>query len=62
MRWGAGQVRTARRAHAYGELQTGEVGLVVDSYGMVSVALDRRPAADELGLAPGDAVSIGEPS
>ncbi|MDP9072276.1 MAG: SAM-dependent chlorinase/fluorinase [Actinomycetota bacterium] len=62
LRWGGGQVRTARRAHTYGELGAGEVGLVVDSYGMVSVALDRRSAADELGLGPGDAVSLEAPA
>ena len=58
VRWGGDQVRTARRARAYGDLQPGEVGLVVDSYGLVSVALDRRSAAEELRLRPGDAVSM----
>jgi S-adenosylmethionine hydrolase len=62
LRYGDAQVRTARRAAAYAELKTGEVGLVVDSYGMVSVALDRRPAADELGLRPGAAVTLEAPS
>ena len=62
LRYGDGQVRTARRAQAYAELEGGEVGLVVDSYGMVSVALDRRPAADELGLRPGTAVALEAPS
>jgi S-adenosylmethionine hydrolase len=59
LRWGADQVRTARRAPTYGALKTGEVGLVVDSYGLVSVALDRRSAAEELRLRPGDAVILG---
>lgn len=58
LRWGAEQVRTARRARTYGALKAGEVGLVVDSYGLVSVALDRRSAADELRLRPGDAVTL----
>ena len=58
LRWGAEQVRTARRAPTYGALKTGEVGLVVDSYGLVSVALDRRSAAEELRLRPGDAVIL----
>jgi S-adenosylmethionine hydrolase len=58
LRWGADKVRTARRAATYGALKPGEVGLVLDSYGLVSVALDRRSAADELGLRPGDAVSL----
>jgi S-adenosylmethionine hydrolase len=57
----AGQVRTGRRAVAYGDLKPGEVGLVVDSYGLLSVALEQRSAADELKLRPGDAVSLSEP-
>ncbi|HVM02042.1 MAG TPA: SAM hydroxide adenosyltransferase, partial [Acidimicrobiales bacterium] len=61
LRWGADQVRTARRAPAYGALKGGEVGLVVDSYGLVSVALDRRSAAEELRLRPGDAVTLEAP-
>lgn len=62
VRWGGGQVRTARRSLSYGELGPSEVGLVVDSYGLVSLAFDRRSAADELGLAPGDAVTLEAPS
>lgn len=58
LRWGIDQVRTARRAPTYGALKSGEVGLVVDSYGLVSVALDRASAAAELRLRPGDAVSL----
>jgi S-adenosylmethionine hydrolase len=58
LRWGLDQVRTGRRASTYGGLKAGEVGLVVDSYGLVSVALDRVSAADELKLRPGDAVTL----
>ncbi|HET7488795.1 MAG TPA: SAM-dependent chlorinase/fluorinase [Acidimicrobiales bacterium] len=61
LRWGAEQARTARRATTYGALRAGEVGLVVDSYGLVSVALDRASAADELRLHPGDAVTLEAP-
>ena len=39
----------------------GELGLVIDSYGLVAVVLDRRSAAEELGLGAGDAVRL-EPS
>ena len=53
-----GQTRTARRAHTYGDIGRGQVGLVVDSYGLVSVCLDRQSAAAELGLGPGDEISI----
>jgi len=62
LRWGHDQVRTARRAAAYGDLKPGELGLVVDSYGLVSLALDRRSAAEELRLGPGDAVTLEPPS
>jgi S-adenosylmethionine hydrolase len=50
--------RTARRAATYGDLTAGELGLVVDSYGLVSIAFDRMSAADELKLRAGDAVSL----
>lgn len=61
LRWGE-QSRVARRATTYGELRTGEIGLVVDSYGLVSICLDRRSAAGELRLGPGSAVSLDPPS
>ena len=50
--------RTARRAATYSEIGAGEVALVVDSYGLLSVVLDRRSAAVELGLRPGAAVHL----
>jgi len=52
------EVRVARRVGTYAEIGGGEVGLVVDSYGLVSLALDRRPARVELGLAPGTEVRL----
>ncbi|MBV8295936.1 MAG: SAM-dependent chlorinase/fluorinase [Acidimicrobiia bacterium] len=52
------QVRTAVRALTYDELGPGQIGLVVDSYGLVSVALARRSAADELRLSAPTAVSL----
>ena len=55
------QVRTARRRRAYGDIKAGEVGLVVDSYGLLSLAFDRLPATSELGLHPGDGLSLSEP-
>ncbi len=58
VRWGGEQVRTARRSSSYAGLRAGEVGLVVDSYGLASLALDRRSAAEELRLRPGDAVTL----
>jgi hypothetical protein len=50
--------RTGVRADAYAAIGTGQIGLVVDSYGLVSIALDRRSAAEELRLAPGDTVVL----
>lgn len=60
LKWGE-QTRTARRATTYGDLKPGEVGLVTDSYGLLSVRLERRSASDELKLRPGDAVSLAVP-
>ena len=51
-------MRRAVRASSFAELSGGAVGLVLDSYGMLAVAMDQRSAADELGLAPGDQVTI----
>lgn len=54
-------VRTAVRAQAYADLGPGQLGLVVDSYGLISVVLDRASAADELGLGPGAGVTLDVP-
>jgi S-adenosylmethionine hydrolase len=62
--WDGGeQSRVATRATTYDDITPGAVGLVVDSYGLWSVCLARRSAADELGLGAGDLVtltSVGE--
>jgi S-adenosyl-L-methionine hydrolase (adenosine-forming) len=50
-------VRTAHLALTYDAIGSG-VGLVVDAHGLVSVALARRSAADELGLAAGTQVRL----
>lgn len=50
--------RVAARADAYGSVPVGSVGLVVDSYGLVSVVVDRGSAAGELGLGPGTEVRL----
>lgn len=57
----AGTTRTAHRADTFAEIKTGSIGLVVDSYGMVAVCLDRRPAATDLGLGSGVAVTLRSP-
>lgn len=51
-------VRTARRAETYGTIGRGGVGLVVDSYGLVSICLERQSAAAELRIGPGDEVQL----
>lgn len=61
LRFRGDQVRTARRARTFGDLKPGEVGLVVDSYGLVAIALDRRSAAEDLRLHAGDAVTLRTP-
>ncbi len=43
---------------AYAALKAGQLGLVTDSYGLLALTLDRRPAASELGLGPGDEVIL----
>jgi S-adenosylmethionine hydrolase len=62
------QVRTARRVAAYDELTAGEIGLVTDSYGLVSIAVPRESAATVLRLDASTAVILepieadGEPA
>ncbi|HEX7168220.1 MAG TPA: SAM hydroxide adenosyltransferase, partial [Acidimicrobiales bacterium] len=60
--WGDAGVRRARRAATYGDIRPGELGVVVDSYGLISLAFDRLSAAAELKLRTGDSVLIAAPS
>jgi S-adenosylmethionine hydrolase len=53
-----GTSRTGIRAVTYAEVGTGSVGLVVDSYGLLSIVVDRQSAAEELGLGAGDEVVL----
>jgi S-adenosylmethionine hydrolase len=55
--WGE-SVRTAHRADSFDEIGPGAIGLVLDSYGLLAVALMRQSAAAELGLAAGDMVTL----
>lgn len=50
--------RTAVRARSYSDLRAGQIGLITDSYGLLSIALDRRSAAQELRIGSGDSVTI----
>ena len=52
------KTRTAVRVRSYSDLRSGQIGLVTDSYGLVSIALDRRSASEELRIGSGDAVTI----
>ncbi len=52
-------LRTAERVRAYADVPAGRIGLVTDSSGLVSLALPRRSAADELGLHEGAEVRLG---
>jgi hypothetical protein len=53
--------KSARWVHTYADARPSELVLVVDSYGLVSLALDRRSAAAEYGLAPGAPVVLVPP-
>ncbi len=50
--------RTARRAAAFDEIGIGAVALVVDSYGLIALAARQASAAEDLGIGPGDAVTL----
>ena len=52
-------LRTAERVGAYADVSPGRIGLITDSTGLVSLAVPRRSAADELGLHEGAEVRIG---
>jgi S-adenosylmethionine hydrolase len=51
-------LRTIRRATSFEELGSGDVGLVVDSYGLLALATPRSSAAALLRLEPGAAVVL----
>lgn len=53
-----GAVRTARRVAAFAQLKTGEIGLLVDSYGMLALVMNQTSAAAELGLDDGAGVTL----
>ena len=53
-----GRPRVAVRAASYTGVRVGEVGLVVDSYGLISLCVDRGSAALELGVHAGAQVII----
>ena len=52
------RTRSARRASSFADIGGGAVGLVVDSSGLLAVAMDQRSAAEELDLDVGDQVTL----
>lgn len=54
----AGKARVVHRAAAYAAVKPGDIGVVIDAYGLVSLAADRSSAAAALGLHPGDGVQL----
>jgi S-adenosylmethionine hydrolase len=54
----AGRDRRARWVTAFADAKPSELALLVDSYGMCALALDRRSAADELGLRAGKTLTV----
>ncbi len=55
---GGRTTRSAHRVRAFADIPTGSIGVLVDSYGLVSLAVDRASAAFELNLSEGDAVTL----
>jgi S-adenosylmethionine hydrolase len=53
--------RTMPLVESFAALPAGGIGMVLDSYGMIAVAGNRSSAADELGLAAGDEVTLRRP-
>jgi S-adenosylmethionine hydrolase len=58
LRYGEDRSRVAVRAASYGEVKPGQIGLVVDSYGLLSITVDRGSAAAELGVRAGDSITL----
>lgn len=52
---------SVRRAATFGEVAEGEFALIVDSGDRLAIVLNRGSAAEALGLAPGDSLSIQAP-
>ena len=50
--------RVVTRVSTFAELKSGQVGLIVDSYGLLAVVLGQRSAAEELRLHTGSGVSL----
>jgi S-adenosyl-L-methionine hydrolase (adenosine-forming) len=51
-------IRVARWVHTYSDAKPSELVLLVDSYGLLALALDREPASVALGLKTGSGVTL----
>ena len=59
LRLTAGEVgRNVRLVNSYSDLESGEIGVLVDSYGLVAVAVNRGSAALELSCVEGDSITV----
>jgi hypothetical protein len=58
VRTGAREPAVATVAPSYASLADGALGLIPDSVGLLALCLDRRSAAEALGLGPGDRVGL----
>ena len=56
------QTRVARWVGTYADAKPSELVVIVDSYGLLALALDRRSAAAELGHRAGAAVTLVPPA
>jgi S-adenosylmethionine hydrolase len=54
----ANEIRVARWVHTYADARPSELVLLVDSYGLIALALDRESAAAALGLKAGSGVTL----
>jgi S-adenosyl-L-methionine hydrolase (adenosine-forming) len=54
----ANEIRVARWVHTYSDAKPSELVLLVDSYGLLALALDREPASLALGLKTGSGVTL----
>jgi len=55
------RAKSARWVRTYADAKPSELVLLIDSYGMVSLALDRRSAAADYGLGSGSGVTLIPP-
>jgi S-adenosylmethionine hydrolase len=55
------RAKAARWVHTYADARPSELVLLVDSYGLLALALDRRSAAAEYDLTPGSTVILVPP-